>query len=61
MLLELLYMKFMKILSAVFRLLYTGRDRDRHGEDNKQINTFFWVNVPKLVETCQEIQGCILY
>jgi len=42
MLLELLYMKFMKILSAVFRLLYTGRDRDRHGEAKKQINTFFF-------------------
>ena len=41
MLLELLYMKFMKILSAVFKLLYAARDRDRHGEAKKQIIIFF--------------------
>jgi hypothetical protein len=29
MLVELLNVKFMKILSAVFKLLYAGRDRDR--------------------------------
>jgi hypothetical protein len=50
MLLELLYMKLMKILPAVFKLLYAGRDRDRHGKANKQIINFFFVNVPKLVE-----------
>ena len=50
MLLELLYMQLMKILSAIFKLLYAGRDRDRHGEVNKQIFFFFFVNVPELVE-----------
>ena len=49
MLLEFLYMKLRKILSAVSKFLYAGRDRDRHGETNKQIINLF-VNVPKLVE-----------
>jgi len=49
-LLEFLYMELMKILSAVFKLLYAGRDRDRHGEANKRITNFFFVNIPKLVE-----------
>jgi hypothetical protein len=49
MLVELLYMKFMKILSAIFKLLYEEREKDRYGEANKQIIKFF-VNVPKLVE-----------
>jgi hypothetical protein len=32
-----IYMKFMKILLVVFKLLYEERVRDRHGESNKQI------------------------
>jgi hypothetical protein len=53
-------MKFTKILSAVFKLLFAGRDRDRERDRQTDMvkliselfKVFLFLNMPELFETC---------